>query len=144
MPKPKRLLQATALATTSPPDTLPPHNVLSRVVRAAGNNLYQVIYPASANRAPNLVELPARFRNAIWLKKGSFVVVDTEAFAERQNKLGGEIVNVVREEREWRKMPYWPKGDKDFEKKVDTYGSDEEDEEKSRVGRMPTPDDDDD
>lgn len=132
------------MATTSPPDTLPPSNVLARVARAAGNNLYQVTYPSSVNRAQNLVELPARFRNAIWLKKGSFVVVDTEAFAERENKLGGEIVNVVREEREWRKMPYWPKEDKDFEKKVDTYGSDDEDEEESRVGRMPTPDEDDD
>lgn len=131
------------MATTSPPDTLPPSNVLARVARAAGNNLYQVTYPSSVNRAQNLVELPARFRNAIWLKKGSFVVVDTEAFAERENKLGGEIVNVVREEREWRKMPYWPKEDKDFEKKVDTYGSDDEDEEESRVGRMPTPDEDD-
>lgn len=25
----------------------------------------------------------------------------------RNNKLAGEIVNVVREEKEWRKMSYW-------------------------------------
>lgn len=35
------------------------------------------------------------------------MVVDTGAFGERENKLGGEIVNVVRGEREWRKEGYW-------------------------------------
>jgi probable RNA-binding protein EIF1AD len=144
MPKPRRNLQATALATTTPPDTLSSTQSLAKVLRLAGNNLYEVCYPSTSDRTPNLVELPARFRNAIWLKRGSFVVIDMEAFAERENKLGGEIVNVVREEREWRKMAYWPKGDKEFDKKVDTYGSDgSEDEEESRVGRMPTPEEDD-
>jgi probable RNA-binding protein EIF1AD len=143
--KPRRLVQATALATTTPPDTLSATQSLAKVLRLAGNNLYEVSYPSTSGLKPSLVELPARFRNAIWLKRGSFVVIDTEAFAERENKLGGEIVNVVREEREWRKMAYWPKGDKEFMKKVDTYGSDgSEDEGESRVGRMPTPEEEDD
>lgn len=33
--------------------------------------------------------------------------MDTKAFEGRENKLGGEIVNVVRDERGWRKEPYW-------------------------------------
>lgn len=33
--------------------------------------------------------------------------MDTKAFKDRENKLGGEIVNVVRDEREWRKEVYW-------------------------------------
>jgi len=98
------------------------------VIRVAGNNLYEVTYPsptstphtysilpsptsapASASQNPvpftpgTLVKLPTRFRNVIWLKRGSYVVVDTSAFSARENKLGKEIVNVVREEREWRK-----------------------------------------
>ena len=54
-----------------------------------------------------MVELPARFRSTIWIKRRGYVLVDTAAFENRENKLGGEIVNVVREERKWRKMDYW-------------------------------------
>jgi probable RNA-binding protein EIF1AD len=35
------------------------------------------------------------------------VLVDTLGDDARENKLGGEIVNVVREEKEWRKASYW-------------------------------------
>lgn len=35
------------------------------------------------------------------------MLVDMSAFGGRENKLGGEIVNVVRDERQWRKEPYW-------------------------------------
>ena len=35
-------------------------------------------------------------------------MVDTIALANRENKLDGEISNIVREEKAWRKMPYWP------------------------------------
>lgn len=35
------------------------------------------------------------------------MLVDTNAFERRENKLGGEIINVVRDERQWRKEPYW-------------------------------------
>ena len=54
-----------------------------------------------------LVEMAARFRSAIWVRRGSFVVVDLGAFEGRANKLGGRIVNVVRDEKAWRKMGYW-------------------------------------
>jgi probable RNA-binding protein EIF1AD len=86
------------------------------------------------------------------------VVVDTSALADRENKLDGEIVNVVRDEKAWRKMPYWyvtgcrevdvymmltlyyrPK---EFAKKS-TYVEDS-DEEESTVGKMPPADSDED
>jgi len=141
---------------------------LARVTRLAGNNLYEVTYPVPSSHSSTgldskaqipdittpapipgtLVELPARFRNAIWLKRGSYVVVDTSAFSARDNKLGGEIVNVVREEREWRKMGYWPRGEgnEGFEKRREVYGDGSEedssgDEKERRAGRMPTPED---
>lgn len=66
------------------------------------------------------------------------MLVDSEALADRENKLDGEIVNVVREEREWRKMGYWPK---EFGKRG-AYDDDSEDEEESRVGKMPSDDED--
>lgn len=64
---------------------------------------------------------------------------------DRENKLDGEIINIVREEREWRKMGYWPK---EFVRK-DVYAeSDDEDSDEEggrnpnrRVGEMPPSDD---
>lgn len=86
-----------------------------------------------------LVELEARFRSTIWLKRGGYVLVDTETLADRENKIDGEIVNVVRDERAWRKAPFWPK---DFVKKSTVVN--DSDEEESTVGKMPPSEDEDD
>lgn len=105
MPRPKRNLLATAQETSSPPNSLDEGRAIARVRKAEGKNLYSVDLPS--NVKPLLVELPSRFRSQIWLKRGGYVVVDTTVFADRDNKLDGEIVNIVRDEREWRKQPYW-------------------------------------
>ena len=104
MPRPKRHFLATAEETLTPPNDLAPGHVVARVVRAEGKNLYSVSLPGDQKL---LVELPARFRSNIWIRRGGFVIVDTAAFHERENKLGGEIFNVVGDERVWRKMLYW-------------------------------------
>ncbi|KAI4188108.1 MAG: hypothetical protein L6R41_002360 [Letrouitia leprolyta] len=134
MPRPKRNLLATAQETSSPPASLDEGHAIARVRKAEGKNLYSVELPLTTK--PLLVELPSRFRSQIWIKRGGYVVVDTTAFADRDNKLDGEIINVVRDEREWRKQPYWPS---EFVKKP-SY-PDESDEDKSHVGRMPPRDD---
>jgi probable RNA-binding protein EIF1AD len=134
MAPPRRKLQETVDATLIPPDTLAASQSIARVLKAEGNNLYSVESP-SAERL--LVELPARFRSTIWLKRGGFVVIDTKALADRDNKLDGEIVNVVRDERQWRKESYWPS---EFVKRptVGASGSEE-----STVGKLPPSDEDD-
>ena len=104
MGRPKRNLLATAEETLTPPDALSEGQSIARVTKAAGNNLYNA--DLSSGR-PILVELPSRFRSTIWIKRGSYVVVDTKALADRDNKLDGEIINVVRDEREWKKQSYW-------------------------------------
>ena len=129
---PKRLLYNTAELTTSPPATLPATQFIARIVSAAGKSLYTVSFPDNTTL---LAELDAQFRNSIWMKKGGYVLVDTATFEGRDNKLGGQIVNVVREEREWRKMPWWPK---EFAKKS-SYPEDSDGEE-STVGKMPPSD----
>lgn len=105
MPRPKRSLLATAQETSSPPAVLDPGHEIARVRKAEGKNLYSIALPSRTE--PLLVELPSRFRSQIWIKRGGYVVVDTTAFADRDNRLDGEIVNVVRDEREWRKQSYW-------------------------------------
>ncbi|MCJ1303439.1 hypothetical protein MMC08_006249 [Hypocenomyce scalaris] len=128
MGRPKRNLLATAEETSSPPASLEQGQAITRVVKADGNNLYSVELP---NHTTLLVELPSRFRSTIWIKRGGYVVVDTTAFEDRANKLDGEIVNVVRNEKQWRKQAYWPS------QFVKTGYPDDSEEELSTAGRMP-------
>lgn len=104
MPRPKRDLHATIENTLIPPDALEEEQSIARIDRATGNNVYNVELPGGKQV---LVELGEKFRSRIFVKRGSYVVVDTKALAERENKLAGEIVNVVRDEKQWRKMNYW-------------------------------------
>jgi probable RNA-binding protein EIF1AD len=104
MARPKRNLLATIDSTVTPPDTLAPAHQIARITTAAGNNLYNAELP---DGKPVLAELEAKFRSTVWIKRGSYVVVDLSAMADRENKLDGEIVNVVRDEKAWRKMSYW-------------------------------------
>ncbi|CAA9965031.1 hypothetical protein CFE70_007924 [Pyrenophora teres f. teres 0-1] len=134
MARPKRAVLATIDSTVTPPDSLPPNHTLARITRAEGKNIYAAELP---DGKPVLAELEAKFRSTVWIKRGSYVVVDTTALADRENKLDGEIVNVVRDEKAWRKMSYWPK---EFAKKS-TYVADS-DEEESTVGKMPPSDSD--
>jgi probable RNA-binding protein EIF1AD len=136
MGRPKREVLATFDETINPPATLPASHKICRVVKAAGNNLFNV---EDAAEDALLVELPAQFRSKFWIKRGGYVVVNTAAFTERDNKLDGEIVNLVGEERVWRKQKYWPK---EFEKKNMYEDSDEDEEDDSNVGKMPPSSDD--
>ncbi|KAF2227097.1 hypothetical protein BDZ85DRAFT_316512 [Elsinoe ampelina] len=137
MPKPRRNILAAAEETLTPPSTLPPSQQICRILRAAGNNLYHVTPPSSPSPESDslLVELAQKFRSTIWVKRGSYVVVDTSTLAERENKIAGEIVNIVRDEKRWMKMGYWP-----AEFKTGRRGWEESDSEEERVGMMPPSD----
>jgi probable RNA-binding protein EIF1AD len=104
MAPPKRRVLATAEETLVPPEQLSEGQQIARVIRATGNNVYSVELPSKKNI---LAELPSKFRSTIWMKRGSYIVVDTKALDDRENKLGGEIVNVVRDEKAWRKASFW-------------------------------------
>ncbi|OJJ81348.1 putative eukaryotic translation initiation factor eIF1a-like protein [Aspergillus glaucus CBS 516.65] len=135
MGPPRRKVLATAEETLTPPDELLQGQTIAKVIKATGKNIYQVEFPSKESV---LVELPARFRSTIWMKRGSFVVVDTNALEDRDNKLQGEIVNIVRDEKAWRKAPFWPK---EFAKQPVTRAEDsDDDEEESNMGKMPSSD----
>ncbi|KAI0543033.1 hypothetical protein GGR58DRAFT_5602 [Xylaria digitata] len=130
MVRTKRDVRAAAEESTTPPSALTPFQSVARVIKAEGNNLYSCSLPSQQTV---LVELATRFRNTIWIKRGGYVLVDLTPADEKKGKLEGEIVNVVREEKEWRKQNYWPK---EFAKS--TYEDDEDEE--STVGKMPPSD----
>src|ERR1700759_2087372 len=105
MPRPNRNVLAAAQAASEPPSSLPEHHCIARVIKAEGNNLFSVTLPSEESL---LVELASQLRNTFWIRRGGYVIVDTAALADRDNKLGGEIVTVLMQEKNWRKMPYWP------------------------------------
>lgn len=104
MGRPKRNILAAAEESTTPPVELTLDQVVARVGKPEGNNLYTCTLP---NGKTVLVELAQRFRNTIWIKRGGFVLLDLSPSEERNSRVQGEIMNVVRDEKEWRKMPYW-------------------------------------
>ncbi|GAO15986.1 uncharacterized protein UV8b_04470 [Ustilaginoidea virens] len=133
MGKPKRNVLAAAEETLTPPETLPPNQSLVRVVKPEGNNLYTCELP---DRKPVVLELAQRFRNTIWIRRGGYVLAERYAPGPRDSRAQGEIVNVVRDEKLWRKQPYWPK---EFGKPAYDL-VDDGDDSSSNVGRMPPSD----
>ncbi|KAK4173258.1 hypothetical protein QBC36DRAFT_60240 [Triangularia setosa] len=133
MAKSKRNILAAAQETLTPPGELTESQSLARVLKVEGNNLYTCELP---NTKTILVELESRFRNTIFIKRGGYVLVDLASADERPatSRVVGDIINIVRDEKQWRKQPYWPKK---FEKK--TY-VDSDSEEESNVGKMPPSD----
>ncbi|KAL2164988.1 hypothetical protein VTH06DRAFT_284 [Thermothelomyces fergusii] len=132
MGKPKRAVLAAAQESVTPPDELTETQFVARVQKVEGNSLYTCELP---NGKPVLVELEPKFRNTIFIRRGGYVLVDLAPAAERpkNSKVVGEIINIVREEKEWRKQPYWPK---EFVK--NTFGEDEDED--STVGKLPPSD----
>ena len=124
----RRKLRNTVEETLTPPDLLTQGQTIARVVKANGKDLYTVQTPDSSTL---LVELDAKFRATVWVKRGGFVLVDTTAGEGRDNKIQGEIINIARDEKQWRKQSYWPP---QFVKKAVPVDSDEEE---SNVGKMP-------
>lgn len=119
-----------------PPAELLPTQKIGLVDTMNGNNIYTVLLPdldASPEKAivksesAHLVELPPRFRNSMWIRRGGFVLIDCAAFEGRENKLTGEIMTVIHDEKSWRKMPYWPVQFKKEAAPMPSYDSDSED-----------------
>ncbi|KAG5962186.1 hypothetical protein E4U58_003991 [Claviceps cyperi] len=132
MGKPKRNVLAAAEQTLTPPPALEPNQFLVRVVKPQGNNLYACELP---DQTPLVLELAQRFRNTIWIKRGSFVLAERYADGLSEGRAEGEVVNVVRDEKLWRKQIYWPK---EFTK--NSYNISDDDEDDSTVGKMPPSD----
>ncbi|KAK4640997.1 hypothetical protein QC761_608490 [Podospora bellae-mahoneyi] len=133
MAKSKRNILAAAQETLTPPEELTESQSIARVLQVEGSNLYICELP---NTKTIVVELQSRFRGTIFIKRGGYVLVDLASAAERPatSRVVGEIINIVRDEKEWRKQAYWPKK---FEKKTD---DDSDSEEESNVGKMPPSD----
>ncbi|KAI1006585.1 hypothetical protein K3495_g1636 [Podosphaera aphanis] len=130
MPRPRRIISAIAEETSTPPPELAATQTIAQISKAEGNNLYSCLLPSS--QIVILAELSARFRNTIWLKRNGYVLIDMKDANARQNKISGEIINIVRNERLWRKQSYWPK-----EFGISRAYAEDSDEDDSVVGKLP-------
>jgi probable RNA-binding protein EIF1AD len=88
--------------TNEPPSELSDTQHLARIAKPRGNNLYTVELPS---KSEIVVELPVRFRNAVWVRRGGYVLIETEGYDE--GKIDGEIMEIVRDEKAWKKLSYW-------------------------------------
>ncbi|KAL6872773.1 nucleic acid-binding protein [Trichoderma novae-zelandiae] len=104
MGKPKRNVLAAAQEALTPPEVLEPTQVIVRVLKPEGNNLYTCEMP---NKKPVVLELAQRFRNTIWIKRGGYVLAEGYPVGTQDSRAIGEIIKVVRDEKLWRKQPYW-------------------------------------
>lgn len=104
MGKPKRQVLAAVEDTLTPPDTLQDNQSIVRVLKPEGNNLYTCLLP---NKEKLVLELAQIFRNTIWVRRGGFVLADKYPEKSEETRAAGEIVNVVRDEKLWRKQAYW-------------------------------------
>ncbi|PHH71249.1 hypothetical protein CDD80_5414 [Ophiocordyceps camponoti-rufipedis] len=129
MGRSKRSVLAAAEESLTPPDSLLPNQFVARVIKPEGNNLYAC---ELSSKKLMVLELAQRFRNTIWIKRGGFILAQSYDGGDGDARPAGEIVNVVRDEKLWRKQPYWPK---EFVKSSTYDAADDGDD--SNVGKMP-------
>jgi len=149
MGKPKRNALAAAVEqSVTPPDELTDSQSIARVVKAEGNHIYTCTLP---NTKTILVELEPQFRDTVWIRRGGYVLIDLASMDERppSSRVVGEIVNVVGDEKLWRKQPYWFVNPALFEsldadlvrpKQFSRTAQGDSDDEESNVGKMPPSD----
>lgn len=104
MGRPKRNVLAAAEEALTPPDALQPNQCVVRVIKPEGNNLYTCELPDGKTL---LLELAQRFRNTIWVRRRGFVLAEQYPKESEESRAAGEIANIVRDEKQWRKQPYW-------------------------------------
>lgn len=114
-------------AVGTPLDGLKDTQTVAKVAQAKGSNIYEVVLPEAFYKSHGFstaeaqVEMPPKFRQTVWVKRGGFVVVDVTP----DDKIAGDIIEIVVDDRTWRKMPYWPA---EF-KKVGGWQQDSDEEE---------------
>ncbi|SPN99903.1 related to eukaryotic translation initation factor eIF1a-like protein [Cephalotrichum gorgonifer] len=134
MPPRSKAQISKAHEALEPPATLLPGQIIARIEKALGHARYACLLP---NKTTVIADLDERFRQAVWVERGNYVLLERYDPKEVEDDAVAKIINIAKDEKRWRKMSYWPV---EFPKFQDP-GSDDED---SRVGMMPPSDSEDD
>ena len=99
----------TAVLSSEAPE-LTETQVIARIEESRGKGAFTVI--TAGTTESRLVHLPPRFRNTVWIRRGSFVVVEWGADDEVDSCDDGVIVHVLTREhiKDLKKSGGWPEG----------------------------------
>lgn len=93
-----------ALSSLDPPDALLSNQVIARVDKALGHSRYACLLPTKSVVTADLDE---RFRQTVWVERGNYVLLEHYDPKEVEGEAVAKIVNIAKDEKLWRKMPYW-------------------------------------
>jgi len=85
-----------------PPESLTSTQFIGRITKIHGNAIYTVELPSKSEL---VVELPTKFLNAIWVRRGGYVLMETDGYTE--GKVSGGIIEVITDDKAWKKKSYW-------------------------------------
>ena len=104
MPPRSKAQITRALDSLSPPDALEANQIIARVDKSLGHSRYSCQLP---NKSLVVVELDERFRQTGWVERGNYVLLERYAASQVEDEAVGKIINIAKDEKAWRKMPYW-------------------------------------
>lgn len=93
-----------ALSALDPPDALLPNQVIARVDKALGHSRYACLLPSKTSVTADLDE---RFRQTVRVERGTYVLLERYDPKDVVGDAVARIVNIAKDEKRWRKMPYW-------------------------------------
>ncbi|KAF9585382.1 hypothetical protein BGW38_002639 [Lunasporangiospora selenospora] len=96
--------------------------LFARVLGSRGKNIHEVQFPDGQEI---LVNLPPKFRNLVWVKRGSYVIVQPAEEEEQKTKVAGDIVAVLFQDhvKQYKQNGIWPFDDT----KTSTLGPEDDD-----------------
>ena len=103
MPRSKAQI-SKALSALDPPASLQPNQTIARVDRPLGHSRYACLLPSKAVVTTDLDE---RFRQTVWVERGNYVLLEHYDPKEVEGEAVAKIINIAKDEKQWRKMPYW-------------------------------------
>jgi hypothetical protein len=71
---------------------------IGKITGIKGQGNYEILYlqPSATSESHGLVSMPAKFKNTIWVKRGSFVIFSTyEPNSNDSSKIVGEIKHIL-------------------------------------------------
>lgn len=103
MPKSKAQI-TRAVSALDPPEALLPTQAIARVDKALGHAQYACLLPA---KDVVTADLDKRFHQTVWVERGNYVLLERYDPKEVEGEAVARIVNIAKDEKLWRKMPYW-------------------------------------
>ena len=72
----------------------PPNEMIGKIESNKGGGNFQITYlDIDTNPKTALVSMPSKFKNTVWVKKGTYIIFECEP--ESNSKILGEILHIL-------------------------------------------------